>query len=555
MRKISSFSLFIFKDFKSRILLSLFCKLLLNFTKGISLLVLIPIISGSQELIGSDKINQFFRAFFAKLGYSASLNTFIIVILCLALIQVLLNYFVSILDVKLVEEFNFKLKSELNHKLLFADYLFYKKRKNAQINTVILNQIELLGFALNQLIQLLSKLINLLIYLIFASFISLKITLLVLVFLAVIFVLHKLIFKTSFQIGRQEYQVKEEEFNQLNDQITAIKEIKLKNRELYFSQKLNKIFKNYFVAQIRFMKLQNQSNLIYELISFFIFISVFVFFKLNFQTNVAEWIVLIYLLSRSLPLGSSISNSLMNIMNVLPSFQEFLNLKYEIVQSSSGEQKNSLHINVLETDIQVKNLKFSYPKSKAIFNDFSCEIKRNKINFLKGQSGKGKTSFIEILLGLLRADSGEIVVNTQNVLTERYFFTDLVYIPQETHLLNDTILANILFLNEKVTKQQILEFISKNRTFHFLLDLPQGLGTIIGENGIQLSGGERQRLSFLKAFLAQPNFLILDEASSAIDEENEQEIYNYIQKLGITVLLVSHRERLIQFAENTIHLE
>jgi ABC-type multidrug transport system fused ATPase/permease subunit len=339
MRKIIPFAAFVYKDFKFRILLSLICKFILNFTKGLSLLVLIPIISESQDIENTDKINQFFHAAFEKLGYAASINTFVITILCLALFQFLLNYYVFMLDVKLVEEFNFKLKSELNHNLLYADYLFYKKRKNAKINTVILNQIELLGFALNQFVLFFSKLINLIVYLAFAAFISFKITLLVLFLLTVIFVLHKLIFKSSYQIGKQEYHVKEEEFTQLNDQISSIKEIKLKNKEFYFSQKLNHIFKNYFVAQIRFMKLQNQSNLIFELSSFFIFLGVFFFFKLNFYTNISEWIVLIYLLSRSLPLGSSISNSFMNIINVLPSFLEFTNLKQEINENTSKMNK------------------------------------------------------------------------------------------------------------------------------------------------------------------------------------------------------------------------
>jgi ABC-type bacteriocin/lantibiotic exporter with double-glycine peptidase domain len=185
-------------------------------------------------------------------------------------------------------------------------------------------------------------------------------------------------------------------------------------------------------------------------------------------------------------------------------------------------------------------------------------IKKNSINFIKGESGSGKSTLLNILCGLLLPTNGEVLVDNKNINSFlRSYQSKIGYVPQKTLLLDDTILENIVFGQhvDDLDFNLIEEVISKSKLKKLINKLPNGLNTIIGERGSFLSGGEQQRLGIARALYKKPEILILDEATNALDEQTERSLLNQIFefKENITIIVVSHKklkiDKLFEFFE------
>jgi ATP-binding cassette subfamily C protein len=238
---------------------------------------------------------------------------------------------------------------------------------------------------------------------------------------------------------------------------------------------------------------------------------------------------------------------------MLPAFGTVMNLVKEC--KTAAEAKSKTNEITLNSKIKFENVAFSYDKKNESFNIqyLNFTIKTGKITAIVGLSGAGKSTIVDMVMGLLKPDKGSIYVdqkelNHENILSWR---NKIGYVAQDTFLFNDTIRNNLLFADPKADDEKIFEVLKLASADEFILKLPEGLDTLIGDRGVLFSGGERQRLALARALLRKPSLLILDEATSNLDSKNEKKIMNSIEKLhgDITILMIAHRLSTISNAD------
>ena len=249
---------------------------------------------------------------------------------------------------------------------------------------------------------------------------------------------------------------------------------------------------------------------------------------------------------RLMPAMQSIYSSLSKIAYVKASIDSLTNEIKTLKPLNLHEAQSALSFN---KTIILKNVYYSYPNtSRTAIKDINISIPAKSIVGLIGATGSGKTTTVDIILGLLEPKKGVLEVDGK-IITEqnsKMWQKSIGYVPQHIYLSDDTIAANIAFgVDPKDVNQEEVEKVSKIANLHkFVMhELPNKYQTTIGERGVRLSGGQRQRIGIARALYHKPRLLVLDEATSALDNETEQAVMDAVNNLNknITVILIAHR--------------
>ena len=203
---------------------------------------------------------------------------------------------------------------------------------------------------------------------------------------------------------------------------------------------------------------------------------------------------------------------------------------------------------IIFESLNLHNIHFNFPERKDFYiEQINLRINKGEIIGLVGESGAGKTTLIDIILGLIKPDRGEITINnTLNLKNNLYEWRNIIgYVPQSIYISDDKIINNIAIgiPTEQIDTEKIKESLEKAKLSDFINSLPMGLNTTVGENGIQLSGGQRQRIGIARALYKNAKILIFDEATSSLDNKTENEISRMIDNLGNqhTIIIIAHR--------------
>jgi len=200
---------------------------------------------------------------------------------------------------------------------------------------------------------------------------------------------------------------------------------------------------------------------------------------------------------------------------------------------------------------------FSYDHAKVL-SDVSIAIKKGSMTAIVGPSGSGKTTIVNLLLRLYDPKSGKIIVNGYDLKEyDVNSYRDIVgYVSQDPFVFNATIRENIVFGGE-FSDSEVIHAAKLAHAHDFIMDLPQGYDTLVGDQGITLSGGEKQRIAIARAMIRQPQFLILDEATSSLDNISEAAVQKAIDQVAreCTTLVIAHRLTTIQNADKIVVIE
>jgi ATP-binding cassette subfamily C protein len=212
----------------------------------------------------------------------------------------------------------------------------------------------------------------------------------------------------------------------------------------------------------------------------------------------------------------------------------------------------------LERGILLDAVSFSYDQHQ-VFDNVSLEIPAGKLTALIGPSGSGKTTVVDLVIGLLRPQSGAVRIDDQALseLDVKAWRHMIGYVPQENLLLHDSILHNVTLGDPELSDADAVQALQSAGAWEFIEPMPQGIHSTVGERGGMLSGGQRQRIMIARALVHKPRLLILDEATSALDPANEAAIGQTMQNLrgGLTILAVSHQTALVNAADRVYRLE
>ena len=255
---------------------------------------------------------------------------------------------------------------------------------------------------------------------------------------------------------------------------------------------------------------------------------------------------------RILPSLGRITNSFNQVMFFMPSLEDTYQ-NFKSVRKASAETKEMDRITESEErrfqeKIEVKNVTWKYDGSeKEVLNDVSLVIEKGQSVAFIGQSGAGKTTLADIMLGLLVPANGKIVMDGQyDIHQMRAAWSRIIaFVPQTVYLMDDTIRNNVAFGMdaEENDEKQVWEALDQAQLKAFVEELPEGLDTLIGERGVRFSGGQRQRIAIARALYTNPDILVLDEATSALDNETENAVMEAIERLQgkKTLITIAHR--------------
>ncbi len=231
-----------------------------------------------------------------------------------------------------------------------------------------------------------------------------------------------------------------------------------------------------------------------------------------------------------------------------------------LIKEARKEQESNQGRGVpsLNQSIELDRVSFGH-KDLPILKDFSARIVANRIYVLTGPSGAGKTSIIDLILGLHRPQSGQVLLDGRSLedLDLHQWRGMVGYVPQELALFHDTVRANVTLGDPRISEADVEESLKVAGAWDYVTKLPEGLDTVVGERGTRLSGGQRQRVALARALALKPKLLLLDEVTSALDPKSEQDICKRIRALAgqVTIIAVTHRPALLAVADEVWHLD
>lgn len=347
-------------------------------------------------------------------------------------------------------------------------------------------------------------------------------------------------------------------FKWISQTVTGIKEVKVGGKESYFVEEYLACGKGYVNAVQKYSLYNNIPRLIIEAVAYVALLGYLLVLILqggNPEDMVTTLTAFVAAAGRLLPCANRMNNQ----MNNIEYFKPFLMGVSNHLQDEIGEEnvdftkeKQSYEKMEIKKVIELKDITYAYPNTdKLIFDHANMTIPVGSAIGVVGTTGAGKTTIIDILLGLLDVSAGEILADNKKVKDNyRSWLKNIGYIPQMIFMLDSTIRKNVAFgiAEEDIDEERVWAVLKEARLDEFVQGLPQGLDTGIGERGIRLSGGQRQRIGIARALYEDPEILILDEATSALDNDTEaaiMESINYLQGEK-TLVIIAHRLQTIE---------
>ena len=365
------------------------------------------------------------------------------------------------------------------------------------------------------------------------------------------------------RIGKVRLESNFLRYKSINEAFGASKEIKVGGFEKIYVQKFSKPAKNTAQTQASAGAINLLPRYFLEAVAFG-GILLILLYKMaqtdDFSNSLPIITLYVFAGYRLMPAVQQIYLSFAKLAFVGPSLDSLNDDIKNLKSFSKNQDQETLSLN---KTITLKNIHYNYPNaSRTALKDINLSIPVKSTVGLVGATGSGKTTTVDIILGLLEAQKGTLEIDSQ-VITEknsRSWQRSIGYVPQHIYLADDTVAANIAFgIESKNINKESVEKASKiaNLNQFVIEELPKQYETIIGERGIRLSGGQRQRIGIARALYHNPQVLILDEATSALDNQTEKAVMDAIDNLSknITIILIAHRLSTVKKCDKIFLLE
>ena len=446
-----------------------------------------------------------------------------------------------------------KMTSLLYQKYLNADYLFHIYNNSSVLITNIHGEI---GMFVKKILAVFSDIFLDIILFLFLLTILLNIrvyeTLIALFTFTIFILLYYNIIKKRLDYWGKERQKKDRlKLKYVQQSLLGIKEVKLYLKEAFFENTLSNIIKKREDISRKIAYISPLPRYLLEIGTVFFILIFTVFFTKNnndLSLLLPEFALYFASFLRMLPIFIKLINNL-----------QTLKFGFPVVKTLHAEFKKEQKLNTIndinqeeisfKKSIKFQNVSFKYPnKSDLILENVNLEFGQGKIIGIIGSTGSGKTTFLNLLTNLISPTNGDIFCDGIKISEKnRNWKKKISYVTQKTFLTDDTIKSNIIFGDEtEYNESKFEEAIKFSNLDKFIRNLPNGINTIVGENGTQMSGGQIQRISIARALYNSPEILVFDEATNSLDENTEKNIINEILSLKdkCTIFLVTHNKKL-----------
>ncbi len=555
-------------DFKNKkkFIILLFFIILTAFLETISVTMVIPLVSflvDSQDylnrVVSSDvHIIKNLGIFLQGLNFQEIILLFLILIIFLFIIKSLIISLALWLTAGFVASVENSTSKKLFGFYLRQNYSIHLYRDSSVLLQNFVQEVSrFASTACLPLLNLITESLVLVSITLILFIIEPYVSIIIFIFLAIISSLYFILLKTKMKNwGEQRIFYMQKRLQDVTQSIGGIREILLMWRQEFFSKKFmvstvgatNVGKKQYFFINI--------PKVIFELsaVLALVFLIYFLFFVKNSQNDVVSVIALFAAAAfKLIPSANRILNALQSLRFSIPNVDRIYSdiIKVDRTKSQSITPSKNLNKDInFENSVELKNIYFSYNSGKSrkdILTKLNLKIKKGDVIGLVGETGSGKTTLVDLFLGLLSPEKGQILIDGKNLdSSNRKSWQNIIgYVPQDVYLINDSIKKNIAFgLEDKeINLNRINHVINTCKLERLVQNSSKAIDTYIGERGSNLSGGQRQRIGIARALYNDPKILMFDEATSSLDSQTETEILKEIFKIkkDKTVIMISHK--------------
>lgn len=492
-------------------------------------------------------------------------------IILFSLIFIFLIYFLKFLFLlffswwksNFIYKFNNNISERLFKKYINSQYSFFFNKNSSEFTRNIYSEGRFVSFFIDTFLKGMVEFLSITIIILVLLTIQFKATIFIFIFFLGFVVIFNFLFTKKIKNwSTEKQQFVADIFKNLQDSFSLIKEILIRGNQEYFINKFNYTNKNLNLKAKLLMFVNEIPKNALEIITIGLICFV-VLINFNFDSEVTEMSQIIPIIGlfgaaalRIMPGISRLIAFKQNLDGCYPS----INLVHEEIKKNDDliDQKTIAGADYdFNEKITFENIKYSYPNSKAIFNNLSFEIRKTECICVVGESGAGKTTLIDLITGLIQPNKGKILCDNKIVNTNNSNWRKKIgYVAQSTFLIDDTIKNNILFglSDDEIDNARFNQAVKYAQLDQFINSLDDKENFVVGENGIKLSGGQKQRIGIARALYYKPDILILDEVTSALDEETSQELLNSLNFLlgKITLIYISHNDMVMKNA-NTVY--
>ena len=542
------------KKFFILILLFLLQVIILSST----IITIIPLadIIVDNSLQDPNKVTQYFIRIISKFNLKPTIILFILIFIVVAIFKSLTDIIVTKEIYKIRYTLERDLFRDFTNKIFLSKWSFFFKYPSSyllNIYTYVINQI-CSGFT--AIAVQASMVIKLIAYLVVPTVINYKITLFAIILAILTFIPLNFFSRKSYSLGKQNLEANNEFLKNLTETFQSLKLIFSFNKVEDVKNKNQNIFNRVIKLGLKTSFLSIVVTNSFSPIGLSIAAITFVIF-LDTANDISILAAVFWSLVSSIPIMQNILQGNLEVANLSSNYERYKN----IIQNSEEMkfQDGSKNFDKINEKIYFENVSFNYPNRKKIIDNCTFNIEKNRTYLISGPSGVGKSSLIDLIMGFQKPTEGNIYIDEikLNEFIIESYRTKIGYVPQDSFLYSGSIKDNIYWSNPSIDEIKIKEILEISNCDSFINNMPSGLNTEVGERGNMLSGGQKQRVALARALSIFPKILILDEATTSLDNESSMLIKNSLEKLKgkMTILIISHELDFFKNVDNVIKIE
>jgi ATP-binding cassette subfamily C protein len=518
-------------------------------TESVGLLLLVPLL----QVVGFDlgggaagRISGFITSIFDSVGIRPTLISILGLYVLVISARAFATSWQAVVSSAIGQQFKVHLRQRLYRAIVNTDWLFFSRSKSSDFTHALTTELDRVGRATRVLLRLIAEVGVAAVYVLVAVLLSPTVTALACVSAAGLMLLLRGKMQATRASMKEATRATKGLYASASEQLSGTKTIKSFGAEernvAIFSRFTERIAQMYIDAARHGAAAQRWLN-----IGMVLVLSLVVYVSIEMlDTPASQLLLLLYLFAMITRLLSRVQAHHHEFAIESQAFTTVTEVEARCEAAAEPEPARSEGIELREA-ARLEEVSFAYQDSgePLVISDLDLTIPAGKTTAIVGPSGAGKSTIADLIMGLIQPDEGRVLVDERPLRAEqrRAWRSKIGYVPQDTFLFHDTVRENLLWARPGASDGEIREALRLAAAENFVSRLPEGMETVLGDRGVRLSGGERQRLALARALLRKPSLLILDEATSSLDSENERRIQSAIEELhgSMTILIITHR--------------